>query len=891
TDVQPGNTIDLGSVETESTVYDPSSPPSVNLFSIVGRNMSDTSGSLSLEDAKQLFIDSWLLLGGDDAGVLDEYGNQMNPSVEGTGRLSLTHLGVNTLAKRMCRGDTMTLVEILYAFSFGVEWSDGSHPPLVTWIERLQEMVDAAWADPNNPDSYPVILMFNKGTSISPTPPTITHDMHLNILQANLLVNSFLIYTFDPDGNTFNYDPNQPVMLACNSDLPPSFFLLAGPGDPVIDPGAGGRKGTMRSFWKNYFFGWSNFPMGTVAAISGAAMSATIAVSSFGDPIVTTIANAANALVQGICADIAMQQMVSLNLMCFVPSTPIVQKATVVEGEHGVPMVKVLFYRSVSDHDPWNDHESGKHYWYTLYRYENPPGTTNEKGVAVANFCTNCPEYFWDDWPYSMVDIGMEELLNKPISMIDPYPPMNQAAYYDIVVTQCTQNEELIGGDDNLGSTMDWFLGAIPGMSCQIGGGDILGPGILLATLNPAYTLVQGLKKLTSDFSNSVVVYVGDAPAVAVDSLEVDNDTGLVYYSDIANKSLFKLEWEHDLLKETTLFAGTGFMDPGQIGLAIDLYGNLYSENHASDAMYGGRLFKFKKDTGGREFCGTVSYYSMQLGYARPVSVSQMAIGPGGDLFVAEQYSNAIVRVPVDEETWDPYRRVGQYAFNLWGTSGSVIDIEFDPDGNILVLAMVPSDRLGRTGGPIPCVLWGDTSGGMGDFLVFEVEFNDTYRDDRVGGLAVDDYGNIYISSTDKLYVYDGKILMYPLERYTSIRACDPVVIMEGLVNPGDIELSADGRALYIAQGDGTIKKEFFGLSGTVSDLSGTIPLYGAEVFATTAKGTTKSYKADADGYFLIPGISRSDLSHEFVEITIEYMGKRKTYLTRFGQISSGFFG
>ena len=85
----PNATLVTPDLTTRATVFVPSATPSVSLMSIIGRKAGDTTGSLGPDEARQVVIDTWMLFGGQDAGVLDEYGNQQNPQVTGNGILSL----------------------------------------------------------------------------------------------------------------------------------------------------------------------------------------------------------------------------------------------------------------------------------------------------------------------------------------------------------------------------------------------------------------------------------------------------------------------------------------------------------------------------------------------------------------------------------------------------------------------------------------------------------------------------------------------------------------------------------------------------------------------------------------------------------------------------------
>lgn len=147
----------------------------------------------------------------------------------------------------------------------------------------------------------------------------------------------------------------------------------------------------------------------------------------------------------------------------------------------------------------------------------------------------------------------------------------------------------------------------------------------------------------------------------------------------------------------------------------------------------------------------------------------------------------------------------------------------------------------------------------------------------------MDGYGNIYISIKGGTSGPRGRILMYPKDRCESDNDCEPITIMEELEDPGDIELSQDGRALFIASSKGGLTRRFFGVSGYVRDFFGN-PLQGASVSIKTTLGTTPTCSTDAQGFFSVPDVFRSDLVGSFIDIIIEYNKKYQTMVTYLGQ-------
>lgn len=869
---------DIGEVAPRATVFDPTAPASVNLYSVIGRGMADIHGNLSLSQAKQTIIDTWMLVGGSAAGILDEYGNQLNPAVEGAGSISMNHYGVEALARKMVAGESVTLVEILYCIAFGVQWSEGDIPPLDQWLARLQEMIDQAWTDPGNPDHYMAILLFNRGGAVNPEPPVISFDTRLNALQANIMFASFLIHTFDAEGSIAQFHIPSKSWLDSILDIFSPAACFAAPGDPVVDPGVGGRQGMMRNFWANYFGLWENAPLGMVATIGGSALGIGTMVATVGGQVGQTIALAALSFVEGICADITMNAMVSLNLMTLVPSPPVAYTAEVVQPSGGQPpVVEVQFFRSVNDYAPMEDHTGGQHFWYTLYRYDNLPGSEDTQGKAVANFCTNCPEYF--SGAHEMVG-----LVGKPVSIIDPAPRPNRVYYYDLVVSRVVGDNELMGGVDNLGSTLAPWLGIAPNLWSQLAKGNIFGPGIVLAALNPAYTLIQGLQQLTSDFSNPVVIYTG-LVNTAVETIELDPESDYLYCSNTQDKALYRLKWNNDRLEENEFFTYTGFIDPGQIGLAIDAFGDIYTDNHASDSLYGGRIFRFDPSDRSRELAGTVNYFSQLLMLAHPTAVSCMATGPlGGSIYIMDEISKTVKQLLIVDSTIDPSHNVShpKYSFIDY-LCGPVTDMEFAND-QLHVLAnstdgglpdmqcMFPNYSIHRSSTPDDGWLYPYAS----------LASSETYASYVGRGIAVDAYGNVYMAVKHPQYA-TGEILMFARDACEDDPLCQPISIMDGMYSLGDIELSKDGRAIYYMDDFG-IEKKYFGVSGSITDDFG-MSLVGATITYETLMGS-KTITVNPDGSYFIPEAFRhTDVSGTpMLSITITYGNRVKSYLLLLSQ-------
>lgn len=190
---QVGASVDMGIVALPSTVYDPTAPPSRSLHSVMGRGASLLPPLLSKPDLKTLIIDTVLLAGEGNIDVLDDYGNRVNPQEGVTAKMSLTQSGIDAMADRILRGETLSLPRLLAAYSFSFQWGgDGHRLTLSEWIPMIQEIVNQAWADRLNPEFYAPLIIFNTGNTVSPNPPQISELTRFNPLQAFLFSSSLM---------------------------------------------------------------------------------------------------------------------------------------------------------------------------------------------------------------------------------------------------------------------------------------------------------------------------------------------------------------------------------------------------------------------------------------------------------------------------------------------------------------------------------------------------------------------------------------------------------------------------------------------------------------------------------------------------------------------------
>ena len=194
-------------------------PRAATLASVLDRGVSGQDGGLTLEQAKALIIDTILAVPGDDVGVVDEAGTQLNPRMIGGGLLTLKPLAVERQATRLIQGDVYTIRDIAEAFNGMFRWV-GELSDTGKVVATLQEAVNNAWAKPADPNSALPIILFNEGHSLSAQPPIITPDTRLNSFQAFMMMSSLFIHYYPILDDALN-------ILLKNQGVDPKSFELA----------------------------------------------------------------------------------------------------------------------------------------------------------------------------------------------------------------------------------------------------------------------------------------------------------------------------------------------------------------------------------------------------------------------------------------------------------------------------------------------------------------------------------------------------------------------------------------------------------------------------------------------------------------------------------------
>lgn len=170
-------------------------PAAASVASVIDRGATQPEPDLTLEQARVAVRDTLLAIGGQEFGIVDDAGRQLNPNMLGPGMLSLTPEGVDRVARRLVNGETYTLGELSFALVGALGWlyPDMS---LERFRLRLELAAEAAWAQPNDPDNALALVLLNRGRTLDSAPPRVTADTRFNALQSFLFVSAVTIENF-----------------------------------------------------------------------------------------------------------------------------------------------------------------------------------------------------------------------------------------------------------------------------------------------------------------------------------------------------------------------------------------------------------------------------------------------------------------------------------------------------------------------------------------------------------------------------------------------------------------------------------------------------------------------------------------------------------------------
>ncbi len=615
--------VNVGLLAFEDTGEPPPPPPQSGappldgkIASVVARLNTTVPERLTPAQARKTVRDFILLVGGDELGLLDAQGAQLNPEITGNGPLSLRHDAVEQLARGFLQGAATTFEQWVFSLALSFQWS-GPPPDVDVMLARFQAAVDAAWADPDAAESALMISIFNPGPIFVKDPPRLARVTRISRVATTVLTAAVLIDSLE---RRTGQGPAGNVALAARGDVMSDAPMLLAQADP---------QPPIRSFRQltRALPDMDDVALAISQAIVGSAIfSIPTALAGGMVGLVTIVAEGVGAVAELFLFS-ALQATLTARLAPLPPTILSVQA----DGR----VIRIKVQRTDKDTQQLEQRVGPRlgRFNYTVYRGCLEGGTR----VVVANV----------SMPFNRDDPdGVFEVVDRR-----PVPGLN--CYYADVV----QN---VGID--IPPELHAAAAALSGPARIPIIGDIV-ELLFISDLISDYSVPspfpmpnqpggegqddptdEQLARTRTTWTPPVS-QAGAGPYAFVDKVRAD-DAGNYYVSDSEAGTITKT-----LASRTRQpYAVTGFNGP-QTGLAIDAQASLYSESVDSESRYSGRTFKFAQPDGARKFTGTVDKYSPLLDRGNEVSVSSLAIGPGiagglGDLFAAENIRRRIRRLP-----------------------------------------------------------------------------------------------------------------------------------------------------------------------------------------------------------------------------------------------------
>lgn len=649
---QVGQTVVLEPFGSSSTVFDPTAAPGVSLLSIAGRGAALPITVAKREKVRQMVIDALLLVGGDEAGVIDDYGNQLSTELSGAGLSSLTPKGVELLTSALLADHTYRLVDILFAVSQGFTWGGtGTALTLDEWLGAMQTEVNQAWSDPLDRENALPLIVFSKGMSIPVDPPVLEPLTTLNALQAFLLTNSLMVEMQKEVTRTAAAGTVRSSMYARLSGLPGeiSDFLV---------PSALAQTGTSSRytrFWRNCFSSKGSWP--------------TYQVRQYG------------ALYAADSIEVALGMgYSSLNLVRDIPAIQgnlqdgfIAMYQSIAPAIHELMPPEIQSWEMTKDGLEINFLPKGEADAYNLIHFNTADSKPRVVQVFIGNSDTNS---------------------GNPVKLLDPTPPTAGTTFYTMTKTvQLRGQTKLSLAGLTAAAIAPWWgtaFNAAPSESF-----DRKDRGAMYA-----YWLNLRSDVQVSDYGPPKVYSALVQPRIGtIDAVAVVPEKRHVLISETGSQQiLIKENLPGGGATPPKVFANTGFKSPGHRWLCADEDGSGLTNNAASNDTFGGRIFRFTPE-GAKEFVGSVNYFSQLLMYANPTAVGPLACAPepDGGLYVYDYMAMQVKRVPY-REAWDPYRRVGQLYYGVSAANENVIDLDMripetstleQPELNVLTTAEI----------------------------------------------------------------------------------------------------------------------------------------------------------------------------------------------------------
>ncbi len=644
-----GQTLDFASVpiRLERKAAPPSSTNTPTLLSVLSQGANRLIAPTSIEETKQLIINSIISVGGREIGVMDANGTQMNPQIDGEGIVSLTDSGLENMAKKWAIGrEIFRLSDAFFFFNSVVSWNP-SPPDYKTWLDVFNRGLETIWNDPSAPGNSLFVLVFNKGSVVSSQPPKLSIDTTLNPLQMFLLVNSFMTYIEETYSSNNTAQQNASALMVANldeqyrgilSDSNNQFIMLAD-----NDDNSNGQSGTVYydigTTWHevihpalaDYATGYIDNSLIEMAfdiytsyidkdlqrafLIEGVEKTYSIW-NTRADIVKGVISGMAGKAVQYLYKPILDKFKNSL-IRYGAPEPPRIISILSIKTKFGVDNI-LIFEPSPGD----RQQTTLPRFYYEISRKDSSSKVT--KIVKPSSF--------------------FKKTEDGHLFYVDHSPPPGGVSYF---LRSYIRRSRYVPMSMTWGNNIAWsFLSAsLPA------GANVL--NALQDVLTMADEIYHGLIFQKSDMIGPYSLVVNPQPTNDHNiDIVVDPEHGKEYVS-IGSLGYIYVNGPNGW----SPIINTYFAKPHNKGLAIDSNGWLFTENAASEDQFGGRIFGFKDPfritpgqihtTEDRYLVGTVNYYSPVLHYANPVSLIDMTMGDWYNYFKSS-YLNLGASLPND---------------------------------------------------------------------------------------------------------------------------------------------------------------------------------------------------------------------------------------------------
>jgi len=441
-----------------------------------------------------------------------------------------------------------------------------------------------------------------------------------------------------------------------------------------------------------------------------------------------------------------------------------------------------------------------------------------------------------DDYAREMLAEFLKKDANLLLSFVDANPPLGTNSYKMVtrVIRGPVPPKTYIEPEKKMGLEI-LISKAGPAASAMV--------DMMFTASDTMQDIIIGTRYQISEFSSPEMVSVGALtqnlyPRI---DLAVAERTGGVYISIPDTGTM--LRWTTAGIEP---FSDTGFKTPFQSGLAVDPWGNVFTDNKASDLRFGGKIFRFSGEDATRELIGSVNYYSPLLQYARSADVKAVTYGfdridKRPYLFIADTADRRITKLDLRNGAI-----IEQYLYERNVSHNYASSNMFLFQGNTHLHYSYMTNRIYATQGNELLVAYPDGTVQSPFYLV-----DNPFESSWLTGVDGDFNGDIYVAD-----MFGGRVVKVPywymafggygkdpdyLERH---------VVVEGLDEPLDIKLSGDAAELFVIDARG-LKRVRLGLSGRIWDEPMGLPLAAATILVNgQAVGTT-----NGEGYFRLTNI------------------------------------